>query len=86
MSETLLEFPCDFPIKVMGRSETDFVAEVVAVVAGHAGPLPAERVRTRPSREGNFVSVTLTVRVESQAQLDGIYTALSAHERVLMVL
>jgi uncharacterized protein len=86
MSENLLEFPCDFPLKVMGRSGDGFSELVVSLVEPHAGPLTADRVRERPSRDGNFVSVTLTVRVENRAQLDDIYGALCEHERVLMVL
>lgn len=86
MSDRLLEFPCDFPLKVMGRSGDGFSELVISLVEPHAGPLGAEQVRTRASRDGNFVSLTLTVRVENQAQLDDIYGALCEHERVLMVL
>ena len=86
MSESLLEFPCDFPLKVMGRRDTNFREVVVALVERHAGPVAEERVRLRESRDGNFVSLTVLVRTESQAQLDTIYTALSEHDQVLMVL
>ncbi len=84
--ETLLEFPCDFPLKVMGRKADDFAALVVELVESHAGPIPATRVRERLSRDGNFVALTVLVRADSKSQLDAIYTELSAHERVLMVL
>lgn len=86
MSESLLEFPCDFPIKVMGRKEPGFEETVVGLVEAQAGPLGEDRVRVRESRDGNFVSLTLMVRTESQAQLDAIYSALSSHDQVLMVL
>lgn len=86
MSDSLLEFPCDFPIKVMGRREAGFRQVVVALVEAHAGPIAPERVQLRESRDGNFVSLTLLVRTDSQAQLDAIYTSLSGHDQVLMVL
>jgi uncharacterized protein len=86
MSESLLEFPCDFPLKVMGRREAGFRELVVALVERHVGRVDEERVRLRESRDGNFVSLTVLVRTESQAQLDAIYTALSEHDQVLMVL
>lgn len=86
MSESLLEFPCDFPLKVMGRKSESFLELVVGMVAAEAGPVDQARIRSRESRDGNFVALTITVRTESQAQLDAIYRALSAHDQVLMVL
>jgi uncharacterized protein len=86
MSESLLEFPCDFPLKVMGRKEAGFPEAIIALVEAHAGPLDDGRVRLRESRDGNFVALTLVVRPESQEQLDAIYVALSAHDQVLIVL
>jgi uncharacterized protein len=86
VSDSLLEFPCDFPLKVMGRNEAGFREVVVALVETHTGALAGDRVSQRESRDGNFLALTLRVRAESQAQLDAIYEALSAHDRVLMVL
>lgn len=86
MSASLLEFPAEFPLKIMGRSDPGFRELVVAAVEAHTGPLDAARVRWRHSRDGNFIAVTLELRVTSQQQLDAIYAALSGHERVLMVL
>lgn len=84
--ESLLEFPCDFPLKVMGRKEGDFEAVIVELVEKQVGPLARDRVRQRESRDGNFIALTVLLRAESQAQLDAVYAALSAHEQVLMVL
>lgn len=86
MSDSLIEFPCSFPLKVMGRKDPGFQELLVSLVEPHTGPLDADSIRTRESRDGNFIAVTLTVRVASQAQLDGIYGVLSAHDQVLMVL
>lgn len=84
--ESPLKFPCDFPIKVMGRHEEDFEAMVVALVSGHVGEIPAARVRSRPSTNGRFLSVTVTVAAESRTQLDDIYRTLTSTERILFVL
>jgi len=84
--ETLLEFPCDFPIKVMGRAEPGFDALVVELVRRHAPDLRDNAVSSRPSKGGKWVSVTVTLRAESKSQLDAIYLDLTAHEKVVMAL
>ena len=81
-----IEFPCDFPIKVMGLHADDFDALVVEIVHRHTGPLPSEAISVRASRGGKYLSITVTVRAESQHQLDNLYRELSGHERVVMVL
>lgn len=86
MNESLLEFPCDFPLKVMGRKEEGFPEAVLALVEARAGPLSDDRVRLRESRDGNFVALTIVVRPENQEELDALYGALSAHDQVLIVL
>lgn len=82
----LLKFPCEFPIKVMGRDAEDFEADVLAVFERHIGELDAARVSTRPSSSGNFLSVTVMVRAENQQQLDALYRDLTSHEKVLFCL
>ena len=82
----LLKFPCDFPIKVMGRDSKDFEAEVLAIFRKHLGDLDASQVNTRPSSSGNFLSVTVTFRADSQEQLDALYRDLTAHDQVLFCL
>lgn len=84
--EPLLEFPCDFPIKAMGKSEDNFDALVVEIVRKHCPDLLEGAVKSRLSRKGNYVSVTVTIQAESRGQLDRIYMELSAHEKVLMAL
>ena len=85
-ADSLLEFPCEFPLKVMGLAEDGFDALVVAIVRRHVADLAEGAVRATPSSQGKYVSLTVTVRAESRAQLDGLYTELSGHERILMVL
>ena len=87
MSEpTLMEFPCEFPIKMMGRDTPAFRRTVRSIVEKHTGPLDDDAIQNSLSRNGRFVSVTITVRAESREQLDAIYSEVSAHEDVLMAL
>ncbi|RDK04158.1 DUF493 domain-containing protein [Paraburkholderia lacunae] len=84
--ESLLEFPCDFPIKIMGKSHPAFAETIVAVVRQFDNEVDPERVETRPSSGGNYTGLTVTVRATSQAQLDDIYRALTGHPMVKVVL
>jgi uncharacterized protein len=85
-SPSLLEFPCDFPIKAFGRSRDDFDARVAEIVRRHVDDLKEHAVVSRSSRGGKFTSVTVTLRATSQAQLDAIYRDLSSCPDILMVL
>jgi uncharacterized protein len=85
-SESLLEFPCSFPIKAMGRNHDGFHADVVAIVSRHLGNSETPVVNSRPSKDGNYVSVTVTIEADSKDQLDSIYRDLSSHPDVLMTL
>ena len=84
--ETLLEFPCDFPIKIMGTRTDDFAQTVVEIVLRHAPDFAAETVEMRVSSAGTYLSVTCTVRATSKTQLDGLYRELTRHPLVRMVL
>ena len=84
--ETLLEFPCAFPIKAMGRNSDDFEQLVTTLIFRHAAPVPGEAVKVNASGQGNFLSVTVTVEATSKAQLDRIYQDLPDNEQVLMAL
>lgn len=85
-SETLLEFPCRFPIKVMGRNEAGFTELVVAAVREHGGTIGDGDVASRPSRTGRYLAVTVTFTAGSREQIDAIYRLLSATEQVLYLL
>lgn len=83
--EKLLRFPCEFPVKVMGRNTNDFEPEVLAVFGRHVDITHAA-VRTQLSGSGKFLSVTVTFTANSQEQLDGLYRDLTANEKVLFCL
>lgn len=84
--ESLLEFPCDFPVKIMGAANAEFETLVIDIIKRHAADFKEESVRTRASRNGRYVSLTATIHARDQAQLDGLYRDLSAHEQVLFAL
>ena len=85
-TESLLEFPCDFPIKAMGRSDSGFEAVALGIVRQHVPDFDTDNMRSAASRNGNYLSVTFTVRVSSRRQLDDLYRELTACKAVLMVL
>ncbi|AGA33854.1 putative lipoate regulatory protein YbeD [Thioalkalivibrio nitratireducens DSM 14787] len=84
--DTLLKFPCRFPIKVMGEAHPELFAAVESAIAQHVPDRDSVEVVRRPSRAGNYVGVTITLTATSQAQLDALYQALQRCSRVRMVL
>lgn len=82
----LLSFPCNFPVKAMGKATDDFDSLVMEIIRKHAPDINPDAVKVRSSHGGNFISVTVVVRAKSKAQLDKIYMDLTAHERILMAL
>jgi putative lipoic acid-binding regulatory protein len=84
--ETLLEFPCDFPLKIMGEARDDFAAAIVEVVRQHAPDFDATRVEIRASSGGKYISLTCIVTATSKPQLNDLYRALTAHPWVKVVL
>jgi hypothetical protein len=84
--ETLLTFPCDFFIKVMGETSDDFASAMVKVIQAQLPSFDASKVDMRASTGGRFISLTCHVYVTSKPQLDSIYRALSEHPQVKYVL
>jgi putative lipoic acid-binding regulatory protein len=84
--QSVLEFPCDFPIKMMGRDTSEFRRTARGLVENHAGVVSDSAVQVAVSRNGRFVSVTVTITAMSQQQLDAIYQDVSSHDDVLMAL
>jgi uncharacterized protein len=83
---SLLSFPTAFPIKILGRKEGGFAASVLQIVRAHAPDFEASSVETRPSRQGKYISLTVTINATSQEQLDALYRELCDHPTVVMVL
>jgi putative lipoic acid-binding regulatory protein len=85
-TDDLFQFPCDFPIKVMGRDTEAFRSLTQAIVERHAGPLEAGRITERASSKGNFLGLTYTIVARDRAQLDAIYRDLTSSGVVLVAL
>lgn len=83
---SLLAFPCAFPIKVMGKTQAGFAQTIVGVVTRHAGDFDPATVEMRTSRDGNYLSLTVTINAQSREQLDELYRDLCDHPMVTMVL
>jgi uncharacterized protein len=81
-----IEFPCAYPIRVLGRHAEDFTAMVVTIVRRHAPDLPDEHVSVRPSSGGNYVSVQVVITATGSAQLQALFEDLKASGRVELVL
>ncbi len=86
MSDTLFQFPCEFPLKVMGRRTDDFRSLVLGIVQKHVGPIDPANIEERPSKDGNYLSLTCTFKAQSRQQLDALYRELTSCEKVLIVL
>jgi putative lipoic acid-binding regulatory protein len=85
-SESLIEYPCDFPIKVMGRTQAGFAQEVLGIVQAYAPDFDGTTVEMRTSKGGKYLSVTCVIRATSRQQLDDLYRTLCDHPMVVMVL
>ncbi|MGA7181658.1 MAG: DUF493 domain-containing protein [Thiobacillaceae bacterium] len=86
MDDSLLEFPCDFPLKIMGAARDDFAQALVAVVRAHAPDFNPASVAIRASGKGNYLALTCTIRAQSREQLDKLYRDLTRHPYVKIVL
>lgn len=84
--ETLLEFPCQFPIKVMGKANDEFELAVLDIFRRHVPDLAENAIKQRASGKGNYLAITVIVNATSKTQLDAIYMDLSACEHVAMSL
>lgn len=84
--ESLLEFPCDFLIKVMGETSDTFAATMLEVIREHEPKFDASKIEMRDSSSGKFISLSCSVYVESKPQLDSIYRVLTSHPLVKFVL
>ena len=83
---SLIEFPSDFPLKIMGMAAPDYAQKIVAVVLLYAPDFDPTTMEMRPSSGAKYLSLTCTVRATSQSQLDALYMALTAHPTVKVVL
>ena len=81
-----MTFPSDLAIKIFGRNTPRLRGSALAIVRAHCPDVREEDVVERLSREGTYLSLTITARIDSRAQADAVYSALSAHDEIIMVL
>jgi putative lipoic acid-binding regulatory protein len=85
-NSSLFEFPCEFPLKIVGRREDGFAQTIADVVRRHADDFEPNTIEMRPSKNARYLSLTVTINAQSREQLDGLYSELSKHPMVIMVL
>jgi putative lipoic acid-binding regulatory protein len=85
-STDILQFPCDFPVKVLGKAGIEFEGAVVSIIRKHFPQLSEGAIQIKPSKKGNYISLTATLHANSKAQLDALYQELVNCEAVLMAL
>ena len=86
LEATLLEYPCEFPLKVLGHSRAGFAQAVLEIVKRHAPDFDGSAMDMKSSKRGKYLSVTCVIRATSREQLDGLYQELCDHPMVVMVL
>lgn len=84
--DSLIEYPCDFPLKVFGAAHPDFASAIATVVLAHAPDFDAASMEVRSSSGARYLSLTCTIRATSREQLDNLYRDLTSHPMVKMVL
>jgi len=85
-TESLIEYPCDFPLKVLGRTQAGFAQTVLGIVRSHAPDFDGSTMEMKTSKQGKYLSVTCVIRARSRRQLDDLYRELCDHPMVVMVL
>lgn len=85
-SDSPLQFPCDFPLKVMGRHNDEFRSIALGIVHKHIGETDVMSIEERPSKDSTYLGITYNIRAASKAQLDALYLELTSCEKVLIVL
>ena len=84
--ESLIEFPCDFPVKVMGSAIPEFHQRIVEIAKKHDSHFDTEEIKLKHSKTGKYTSLTLNIHAENKAQLDALYQELTDCELVLWAL
>ncbi len=85
-NNTLFQFPCAFPLKVIGKATHDFELLVTQILQRHCPDWTNNIISTRTSRSSKYIALTVTITAHNRAQLDALYQELSEHEQIMMVL
>ena len=82
----LIEYPCEFPIKIMGHTRAGFAQAILEVISRHALDFDGATMEMKTSKHGKYLSVTCVINATSRVQLDALYQELCDHPMVVMVL
>ncbi len=85
-TKSILKFPCQFPIKAIGKADPHLGQIILNIIAKQAPGLTEKNIEFRTSKEKNYLALTVTITATSQKQLDAIYQEFSSHELILFVL
>jgi len=85
-STDLLQFPCQFPIKVMGKNTSSFIGDIQAILCSHFPELEVSSIQKKESKEGKYISISITVEAQNKEQLDKLYLEITGHGEVVMAL
>lgn len=85
-NKSLIEFPCSFPIKIVGQNSDDFIEQIKDIVLTHFPNFQDQHLLHKKSSQANYLAITVTVYAENQEMLDALYQDLSTHPLVKMVL
>lgn len=83
---TLMEFPCHFPLKIIGKKTEQFANEIIKIIRNHFPNTPDEAIQFQESKQANFLSITATIYATNQPELDALYNDLTKHPDIRMVL
>ena len=81
-----IEFPCQFPIKIMGKHNAEFEVAVFSIIRKHVPDLAQNSISQHKSKNGNYMALTVTITAQNKTQLDNIYQDLTACKHVVMAL
>lgn len=84
--QTLMTFPCDFQIKIIGSNTESFEREIIGIARKHFPDITDTSIQSKPSQQGNYVAISITLHVKDQITLDALYMELTKHPDIKMVL
>jgi putative lipoic acid-binding regulatory protein len=83
---TLLVFPCDFPVKIIGRSSASFLTDISNIIRKHYPNIQDNAIAHQYSQQGTYLSITVMIHALDQETLNALYSDLTQHPDIQMVL
>lgn len=84
--QSLMEFPCDFLIKIIGKNSSEFARDITSIIHSHFPKTPADLIQGKPSQQGNYLAISATIHALDQISIDALYLELTKHPDIKMVL